>query len=111
VLFERGYHDRRLTAERIASVTAAFPATRFGFARKGRVAAGYDADLVLMDPHTSFRLDAAHLLQRHKASPYIGETFRGTVRRTIRRGETIFCDGAITATTRGQFVRPEPPLV
>jgi hypothetical protein len=31
------------------------------------------------------------------------------VRRTIRRGETIFCDGSITATTRGQFVRPATP--
>ena len=41
-----------------------------------------------------------HLKQRHALSPYIGRTFRGCVVRTIRRGETIFADGAITARTR-----------
>ena len=41
-------------------------------------------------------------------SPYVGQTFRGVVRRTLRRGETIFADGRITARKRGRFVRPEP---
>jgi allantoinase len=82
------------------------PAERFRIANKGRVDVGFDADLVLVDPDKSFTLHAADLQQRHKSSPYVGSTFRGIVRRTIRRGETIFVDGKITAATKGRFVCP-----
>jgi allantoinase len=51
-------------------------------------------------------LRAADLQQRHALSPYLGESFRGRVRRTIRRGETLFRDGQITASGGGRLVRP-----
>ena len=47
----------------------------------------------------SFELQSSDLHQRHGTSPYVGTRFRGVVRRTIRRGETIFKDGQITAAT------------
>jgi allantoinase len=106
VLLDRGYHARKLTLERIVSLVATKPAERFQISRKGSLRVGYDADLMLVDPHASFTLRASHLQQRHKMSPYIGSPFRGTVRRTIRRGETIFADGQITSTTRGKFIQP-----
>ena len=106
VLLERGHDGRRLRFERIVSLLAGNPAQRFGIKGKGVVALGNDADLLLLDPSTDYTLDAAQLLQRHKMSPYIGATFGGVVRRTIRRGETIFAEGAITATTKGRYVRP-----
>jgi allantoinase len=106
VLLDRGYHDRNLPLERIVSLTAGAPSGRFRISRKGRLAAGLDADLVLVDLDKSFTLQAADLLQRHKMSPYIGATFRSRVRRTIRRGETIFADGTIVAETKGKFVCP-----
>jgi allantoinase len=61
---------------------------------------------VLIDPSKSFTLAAADLHQRHQASPFTGRTFRGVVRRTIRRGETIALDGQIVARTKGHFVAP-----
>jgi allantoinase len=106
VLLDRGYHARKLPLERIVSLVASKPAERFQISRKGSLRVGYDADLILVDPHRSFTLGASHLQQRHKMSPYIGSPFRGTVRRTIRRGETIFADGRITSTTRGKFIQP-----
>jgi len=106
VLVDRGYHTRQLLLNRIASLLATTPAERFRIKNKGRIAVGYDADLVLVDLDRSFTLDAASLLQRHNTSPYVGETFRGTVRRTIRRGETIYSDGQVTAATKGRFVCP-----
>ena len=108
VLIDRRYHDRRLTLERIVELVAATPARRFRIGRKGALVAGHDADLTVIDPTQSFTFRADDLQQRHKMSPYVGETFRGTVRRTLRRGETIFADGHITATHGGRFVRPEP---
>jgi allantoinase len=107
LLIDRGYHDRGLPLERIATLVAGAPARRFHIPRKGALLAGYDADLVLIAPGESFTLDASQLHQRHKASPYVGKSFRGVVRRTIRRGETIFSDGQITARFTGAFVKPD----
>ena len=67
---------------------------------------GNDADLLLLDPSRSYTLDAAQLHQRHKMTPYLGATFGGVVRRTIRRGETIFAEGRIIEATKGRYVRP-----
>lgn len=108
VLLDQGHHERRLPLERIAALVAAAPARRFRMAGKGALAEGFDADLVLVDVAEPFALEAAHLHQRHKASPYVGASFRGRVRRTIRRGETIFTGGRITAEGGGRFVRPAP---
>jgi allantoinase len=60
----------------------------------------------LVDLSQSHTLRAADLHQRHPLSPYVGVKFHGTVRRTIRRGETIFQDGVVTARHRGRWVRP-----
>lgn len=98
---------RRLSPERIVSLVSAVPARRFGIEGKGAVAVGNDGDIVLVDPAAACTLDAGRLQQRHKMSPYIGRAFRGAVRRTIRRGETILLDGSVAATaTRGRYVRP-----
>jgi allantoinase len=67
---------------------------------------GSDADLLLLDRSRSYTLEPAHLLQRHKMSPYLGFAFAGAVIRTVRRGETIFLDGKIVSETKGRFVRP-----
>lgn len=106
VLLERGHDGRRLRFERIVSLVAENPATRFNIARKGVLSVGNDADLMLLDPAPVYTLDAARLLQRYKMSPYIGAEFGGVVRRTIRRGDTIFDEGKIVSKTKGKFVRP-----
>jgi allantoinase len=106
VLLERGHHARAIPLDRIAALVATTPARRFRIAGKGSITTGNDADLVVLDPDQSFTLETDGLQQRHKISPYIGATFRGTLRRTLRRGETIVADGRITARTTGRFVRP-----
>jgi allantoinase len=106
VLLDRSHEQRGLPFERIAALLAETPARRFSVPRKGALSAGHDADLVLIDPAESYTLTADRLLQRHKTSPYLGESFDGVVVRTIRRGETIFHNNRITAETRGRLVRP-----
>jgi allantoinase len=96
----------RLPLERIASLIAGEPARRFRLAGKGAIVPGNDADLTLVDLAASYVLNRDDLYQRHRLSPYIGRTFRGAVRRTIRRGETIYENGKITARTSGTLVRP-----
>jgi len=106
VMLDRGYHARGLPLPRLASLLAGNPARRFGIERKGSLQAGFDADIVLVDLGAEATLRSSDLLQRHAISPYTGHTFRGVVRRTLRRGETIVEDGRVIADTRGRLVRP-----
>ena len=108
VLLEQGHHRRALPLERIAGLLAAGPARRFRISGRGRIAPGCAADLAVVDLDATFTLQSNDLQQRHRLSPYAGACFRGVVRRTIRRGETLFADGAITAHAGGTLVRPEP---
>ena len=106
VLLEAGHSRRGLPLGRIASLLSEMPARRFAIEQRGRIAVGYSADLTLVDLSKTFKLEPTSLLQRHAISPYLGEAFHGCIRRTIRRGETIFCDGSIVARDTGKLLRP-----
>lgn len=106
VLLERGHFGLGLPLPRIAQLLAATPARRFRIPDKGAIRVGNHADLVFVDLGRSFRLNPEYMAHRHRLSPYEGESFRGVIRRTLRRGETIFVDGAFPAATRGELIRP-----
>jgi allantoinase len=106
VLLEAGWRERALPLPQIVRMTAETPASRFRIAGKGKIAPGYDADLALVDLVDEFTLAPEHLHQRHPFSPYSGSQFRGRVERTLRRGQTIFHQGRITADGGGKWVRP-----
>jgi len=61
--------------------------------RKGRLAAGYDADFVVFDPDSEFAVSEDRLHYRHAISPYLGEKLRGVVKSTYLRGKKVFSDG------------------
>lgn len=69
--------------------------------RKGRIAAGYDADFVVFDPEAEFTVTEDCLHQGQAMSPYIGERLRGVIRRTYLRGKPVFEDGQFSAQPRG----------
>ena len=95
-----------LSLERIAALTSTNPAERFGFARKGRLEPGFDADLCLADLDANVRLESKDLFYKHKMSPYVGQTFRAEVKQTLLRGQTVFKNGKIVSKN-GHFIRPE----
>ena len=61
--------------------------------RKGSLAAGADADLVVWDSDATFAVRAENLRQRHKVTPYDGMTLRGVVRKTFVRGQLAYDEG------------------
>jgi allantoinase len=69
------------------------PAALAGLTRKGRIAPGYDADLVFFDPEETWTVDPEKLHQRHKITPYAGHQLRGRVLATYLRGEKIYDHG------------------
>jgi allantoinase len=67
------------------------PALFAGLAgKKGRIAPGFDADLVVWDPDATFEVTPQSLFFRHKVSPYIGRRLKGRVRQTYLRGRLAF---------------------
>jgi allantoinase len=106
VLLEAGFHQRGLALPRIAELTAAYPAERFGIEGKGALRVGNDADFILVDLHGDYTLEKSHLLQKHPITPYLGARFRGIIRRTVLRGRTIFADGKIVEAGAGKMLRP-----
>lgn len=64
------------------------PAALLGVEAALRVGAG--ADLVLLDPDASWLLDRQSLISRGKNSPFLGQTLRGRVMRTLLRGRTVY---------------------
>lgn len=98
--------DDRLDPPLAARLTATAPAVRYGISGKGQLAIGYDADLALVDPQARWTLEKAHLLDRHRASPYVGRPMRARVRMTFVRGQVAFDGERINPLCRGRLVRP-----
>jgi allantoinase len=78
----------------ISSWMSARPAALAGLGRrKGQIAPGFDADLVVWDPEAEFEVDADQLHFRHKVSPYVGRRLMGRVEATFLRGRLAY-DGS-----------------
>jgi len=89
-----GMPARGLKLGDLARLMAAAPADLAGLGqRKGRLAAGYDADLVVFDPDTEIEVTLDQLHTRHSISPYVGERLLGRVVATYVRGREVFRDG------------------
>ena len=69
---------------------------------KGRIAPGYDADLVVFDADREFTVTQDRLHYRHPVSPYLGETLRGVVKATYLRGNPVFTAGEFPGEPAGR---------
>jgi allantoinase len=94
---------RGFTLTDIAKRMAEKPAELAGLqGRKGKIAAGYDADLVVFNPDEERVLHAHDLHTRHPMSPYLGERLFGTVTATYLRGVPVFDRGEFVGEPRGR---------
>jgi len=105
-LLHQGVVDGRLGLRRWVEVACTAPARRFGlFPRKGTLAAGSDADVVVYDPAPRRTLAAADLHQRVDYTPFEGLPVTGRVRAVLLRGKVIVEGGAhVGSPGDGQFL-------
>jgi allantoinase len=95
---------RGLSWNRIAELTSWNAAQRFGLARKGDIAPGFDADLVLFDPDRSFVVRAADSPSQQGYTPFEGMELTGKVVSTYLRGEAVYDRGRIVGPARGRYL-------
>ena len=72
--------------------------------RKGRLAAGFDADIVIWDPDERFTLQPETIQHRHKLTPYAGMELVGSVRATYVGGKEVYANGKFANTIVGKLI-------
>lgn len=72
--------------------------------RKGSIAEGRDADLVIWNPDAQLTVNPGLLHHRHKVSPYNGEVLSGLVQKTFLRGQKIYDGGEFCSEAEGNFL-------
>jgi dihydropyrimidinase len=97
MLYSEGVRKGRLSVEQFVAVTSTNAARLFGlYPRKGTIAVGSDADIVLWDPTETRTIRDRDVLSRSGFSLYSGWTVTGWPRMTIRRGEVVYEHGGVT---------------
>ena len=107
-VYTAGVVGGRCTVEDLVRVLCENTARRFDlYPRKGALAPGADADLVVLDPEASRRVDAASLQSAAGYSLYDGEVLAGWPRQVYVRGRLVFDDGKVLAgSPSGRHVPP-----
>jgi len=110
MLHSEGVRKGRISLGRLVEVLSTNVAKLFGlYPRKGTIAVGSDADLVVFDPDLTRTIDAAMLHSNADYSVYEGWEVTGWPIVTIRRGEIVFADGRILGQPgSGELVRRGP---
>lgn len=105
-LLTGGYHQRGLPLGRIAQIMAENPAKIFGlYPKKGAIAPGSDADLVLVDLDAEYVAGHEMTASHSDFSIFEGMTFKGLPKITLSRGEVIARDGRVVSTPgRGRYL-------
>ncbi|MCZ6807104.1 MAG: amidohydrolase family protein [Deltaproteobacteria bacterium] len=98
MLFSEGVNEGRLSLERFVELTSTNAARIFGlYPRKGTIAVGSDADLVIWDPDETRTIRDEDMLSNTGFSIYAGTEATGWPVTVLRRGEVVYAEGRVTA--------------
>ena len=95
-LISEGYFKKKLTLERLIEISCLNQSNLFGINRqKNGLRPGSDADFVLVDKNTEYKVDASNFESIGKYSPFSGKTFKGKIENVFLRGEEVVKKGEI----------------
>jgi len=109
-MISEGLFKRGMSLDRFLKIIAENAARRYGlFARKGAIAVGNDADLVLVDSDAQWRVHGRDFYSKGKVTPFEDMVFKGRIVKTILRGEIIYdCENGICVSPGfGRFLKPD----
>jgi len=106
LLYSEGVHKGRISMQKYVELTATNPARIFGmFPRKGTIAPGSDADIMILDPGRQHTLSAATHHMNVDYSAYEGWRLTGKVKTVLLRGRVaIDKDKCLVEKGYGQFI-------
>ena len=107
LLWDGGVRTGRISPNRFVEITSTAPAKIFGlYPRKGTVAPGADADLIVWDPEHEHVLSVETLHMRVDYSPFEGKRVKGFATHVFSRGDLIVEEGKFHGRAgRGRFVK------
>ena len=109
MLYTHGVVGGRFSLEKLVDLGATAPARIFGLAKKGTVAVGMDADLVIFDPNAKGVRSARTHHSKADRSIFEGFDVKGKVERTIVGGRVAFENGKLMAEKgSGRFIARKP---
>lgn len=74
------------------------------YGTKGKIAPGFDADIVMLDPEDTFVVEKKNVHHKHKETPHEGRKFNGVVKRTFVRGTKVYDQGNFTKEGHGKKI-------
>lgn len=106
LIYTCGVAAGRISLPNLCRVLCENPAKLYGmFPRKGILAAGADADIVIYDPEADHVLRAADMVSKCDYSPYEGVETRGSIAQVWLRGSLAVDNGAVLAGPEGKYIR------
>lgn len=112
LMFSYGVIAERISVNQWVQVCCTNPAKIFGlYPRKGTVAVGADADLVVFDPNADGSISTQSQVSQADYNPYDGFVTRGAPRHVLLRGQVVYQDGEPRAEPGfGRFQQPGPTI-
>lgn len=105
LLYTHGVQEGRISLSTLARITSENPARRWGlFPKKGAIAVGSDADLVVVDPNKSLELGLARMRGGSDYSIWEGRTATAAPVMTWLRGRLVALDGEVIAEPSGRHI-------
>ncbi|MEW6130705.1 MAG: dihydropyrimidinase [Acidobacteriota bacterium] len=107
LVFNGGVAAGRISLNRFVELTSTTAAKIFGlFPRKGTIAVGSDADIVIFDPNEEMTISSTSHHMNVDYSAYEGQTVKGVTKTVLSRGEVIIEDGKFVGRDgAGQFIK------
>ena len=110
LVYDGGVRTGKISLNRFVELTSTSPAKIFGlFPRKGTIAPGSDADIVVFDPEKKLTLGVKTLHMRCDYNPYEGREVTGATDTVISRGKVVIDAGKFTGKAgAGSFLKRDP---
>ena len=106
LLYTYGVRSDKITLNQMCRLLSENPAKLYGlFPRKGRIAAGGDADIVIFDPQAIGVISAETQAYNMDYSPYEGYKTKGRVETVYLRGHKVVDNHKITAEHEGIYLK------